>query len=382
MLQSIVREAQQWRRDIHAHPETAFEEFRTSKIVEEKLRSFGLDVHTGLAGTGVVATLDRGVGPHIAFRADMDALHIHEKNTFAHRSTVDGKMHACGHDGHTSMLLGAARYLSQYHDDLAGTLHFIFQPAEENEAGGKRMVEEGLFEKFPAEEVYGLHNWPGLPAGSITALNGPQMAAFDLFEIKITGSGTHAAMPHQGTDSIVAGSTLVSMLQTIVSRSVDPLDTAVVSVTQFHGGDTWNIIPEEVILRGCTRHFKIEVQEQIKAAMQRLCEHVSQAFQVEATLWYDERYPSVVNNATQADYSRQVARSIVSEDLVFDNLPPSMASEDFSFMLREVPGCYAWIGNGDGHESRSLHNPHYDFNDEILERGIRYWVGLAQHRLG
>ncbi len=254
-----------WRRDIHAHPETAFEEHRTSEFVAGRLAEFGIEVHQGLAGTGVVGTLKVGEGGGaIALRADLDALHIHETNDFDYRSQNDGKMHACGHDGHMTMLLGAAKYLAETRN-FDGTVHFIFQPAEENEGGARVMVEEGLFEKFPVDGVYGMHNWPGLAEGKFAARTGPLMASFDIFEITIRGRGGHAAMPHLAIDPVIVAANLVNALQTIVSRVADPQDSAVVSVTQIHGGDTWNVIPEEVTLGGTTRSFSAEVQDMIEA---------------------------------------------------------------------------------------------------------------------
>src|SRR5215510_7534515 len=269
-IASFHKDMTGWRHDIHSHPETAFEEVRTADIVAEKLKSFGLEVHRGLAKTGVVGVLRSGTSQRaIGLRADMDALDVHETNDFAHKSTIAGKMHACGHDGHTTMLLGAAKYLAATRN-FSGTVHFIFQPAEENEGGGRVMVEEGLFEKFPVEAVFGMHNWPGIPVGQFAVRPGPFMAAFDVFEIKIDGSGTHAAMPHLGVDPIVAGSQVVSALQTIASRNTDPLDQLVISVRQFHAGDTWNVIPPRAILRGTVRTFRKEVQDATEAAMARI----------------------------------------------------------------------------------------------------------------
>src|SRR5579885_2041592 len=266
-----------WRRHIHAHPETAFEEHRTSDFVAGKLAELGIEVHRGLAGTGVVGTLRAGSGGRaIGLRADMDALHIREANGFEHRSTHEGRMHACGHDGHTAMLLGAARYLAETRR-FDGIVHFIFQPAEENEAGGRVMVEQGLFERFPVEAVYGMHNWPGMPVGQFVVRPGPLLAAFDIFEIVVEGKGAHGAMPHTGIDPVVTAAQITLALQTIRSRSTHPLDGAVVSVTQVHGGDTWNVIPDEVVLRGTTRSFKPEVQDIIEHGIRRIAEGVASA---------------------------------------------------------------------------------------------------------
>src|SRR3954471_15159012 len=287
-----------WRRDIHAHPETAFEEHRTSDYVAKKLGEFGIQVERGLAGTGLVGTIKRGEGPAIGLRADMDALHIHEANGFGHKSQNEGKMHACGHDGHTTMLLGAARYLQET-GRFKGTVHFIFQPAEENEGGGRKMIEDGLFKKFPVQSVYGMHNWPGTPVGTFAVRPGPMMACFDIFEITVTGKGGHAAMPHTGVDPVVAAAQIVTSLQTIASRNTHPVDSAVVSVTQIHAGDTWNVIPESVVLRGTTRSFKPAVRDAIEARMKQIADGVAAAHGASAKFRYERRYPPTINHATE-----------------------------------------------------------------------------------
>ena len=372
-----------WRRDIHAHPETAFEEHRTSETVARKLEEFGIEVHRGLAGTGVVGTL-RGAHPgsgRIALRADMDALHIHEKNGFAHASKHEGRMHACGHDGHTTMLLGAARYLAETRN-FAGTVHFVFQPAEENEGGGRAMVEQGLFEQFPADAVFGMHNWPGLPSGQFAVRPGPMMASFDVFEITVTGRGAHAAMPHTGIDPVVAAAQVVTALQTIASRNVHPLESAVVSVTQIHGGDTWNVIPNEVVLRGTVRTFKPEVQDAIEPAMRRIAENVCAALGASAAMRYERRYPATINSDAETETAAGVLADLVGEANVRRDQLPSMGSEDFAFMLQAKPGTYIWIGNGPADGNAMLHNPKYDFNDEILPLGASYWASLVEHVLG
>ncbi|MBC8269736.1 MAG: amidohydrolase, partial [Rhodospirillaceae bacterium] len=285
-----------WRRDLHAHPETAFEEKRTSDIVAAKLEEFGITVHRGLAQTGVVGTLSTGEGPSIGLRADLDALDVEELNDFDHKSTHDGKMHACGHDGHTTMLLGAAKYLSETRN-FKGTVQFIFQPAEENEGGGRVMVEEGLFEKFPVDAVYGMHNWPGQEAGFFAVTEGPLMAAFDIFEMTITGRGAHGGMPHTGIDPIPVAAEIISALQTIVSRATDPQDSAVVTVTQIHAGHAWNVIPDDVILRGTTRSFRPEVQDTIEPAIRRIAEGICQAHSCQMEMMYERRYPPTINEA-------------------------------------------------------------------------------------
>jgi len=366
-----------WRRDLHAHPETAFEEERTAATVAARLEEFGVAVHKGLAGTGVVGTLSNGDGPAIGLRADMDALHIHEKNTFAHKSTIDGKMHACGHDGHTTMLLGAARYLAETRN-FKGTVHFIFQPAEENEGGGRVMVEEGLFEKFPVASVYGMHNWPGLEARKFAVRPGPMMAAYDIFEITVSGRGTHAGMPQNGIDPVVTAAEIVTALQTIASRVTHPLDSVVVSVTQIHGGDTWNVIPDDVVLRGTARSFRGAVQDTIEPTIRRIAEGVCAAHGASMTLHYERRYPPTLNHPAETEIAANVAAAIVGEDNVDRDAMPCMGGEDFSFMLQKRPGCYIWVGNGPGEGGCMLHNPHYEFNDEILSLGATYWARLVE----
>ena len=369
------------RHDIHAHPETAFEEQRTSDVVAAKLTAWGFEVHRGLAKTGVIGLLKNGTSKRsIGLRADMDALHIHERNAFAHKSQNEGKMHACGHDGHTTMLLGAAKYLSQ-HRNFDGTVNFIFQPAEENEGGARVMIQEGLFNKFPCDTVWGMHNWPGMDAGQFCVMPGAMMAGFDIFEITLTGRGAHAAMPHNGWDPIVAGSALVQALQTIVSRNTHPVEAGVVSVTQFHGGDTWNVIPNEIVIRGTTRSFKPEVQALIERRIREICDGVAATYGCTVKFWYDRRYPPTVNSSAEAELSRNVLVDLVGQENVHTNLTPTMGAEDFAFILQAKPGCYIWIGNGAGEGGCMLHNPGYDFNDEILPLGASYWVKLVERCL-
>jgi hippurate hydrolase len=316
----------------------------------------------------------------VGLRADLDALHIHEKSGVVHASRHEGKMHACGHDGHTAMLLGAARYLAETRN-FAGTVHFIFQPAEENEGGGRVMVEEGLFEKFPAEAVYGMHNWPGLPVGRFAVRAGPMMASFDLNEITVTGKGAHAAMPYLAVDPVVAAAQLVLALQTIVSRSIHPLDSAVVSVTQLHGGDTWNVIPEEIVLRGTARAFKKEVQDVVEAAIRRIAAGMAQATGAQIAVRYERRYPATVNSAHETLQAARAAEAVVGEANVDRAPTPERASEDFAYMLQAKPGCYVWLGAGRDASTPSLHSPHYDFNDDVLAIGASYWVTLAEQQL-
>ncbi len=377
-IKALHAEMTAWRRDLHAHPETAFEETRTATLVAERLASFGIEVHTGLAKTGVVGTLRSGRGERaIGLRADLDALHIDEQNNFAHRSTRAGRMHACGHDGHTAMLLGAAKYLAATRR-FDGTVNFIFQPAEENEGGGRVMVEEGLFDRFPVEGVYGMHNWPGLPVGKFGVMAGPLMASFDIFEIVVSGRGAHGAMPHTGVDPVVAGAALVQALQTVVSRTVNPIDAAVLTVTQFHAGDTWNVIPGQALLRGTTRAFRPELQFQIEAAIRRIAAGVDSTYGTTSEVRYERRYPPLVNHPRETAIAADAVARVVGRENVLTDLQPTMGGEDFAFMLQARPGCYVWIGNGPGEGGCVLHNPRYDFNDEILPIGASYWASLVE----
>jgi hippurate hydrolase len=378
---ALVPEIRSWRHHIHAHPETAFEEKATSAFVAEKLRSFGLEVHAGLAGTGVVGVLKSGHGNGaIGLRADLDALHIHEKSGVAHASKVDGKMHACGHDGHTAMLLGAAAALAKKRD-FHGTVYFIFQPAEENEGGGRVMVEEGLFERFPMRAVYGMHNWPLMPVGKIATRVGPLMGAFDIFEIVATGKGAHAAMPNTGKDPMLFAAHAIGALQTIVARNLHPLEAGVVSVTQVHGGDTWNVIPEEVVLRGTARSFDAEVQDLIEHRIRTIVAGVASMFEMSATVRYERRYPATVNAEAETAHAIAAARAVVGAANVDADPTPNMGSEDFAFMLNAKPGCYVWLGAGRGPHTPNVHNPHYDFNDDALPIGTSYWVTLVGQQL-
>lgn len=373
-------EMRRWRRDIHAHPETAFEELRTSARVAELLESFGLRVTTGLAKTGIVGSLENGDGPSIGLRADMDALDIDEANDFDHASKHPGKMHACGHDGHTTMLLGAAKYLAETRR-FKGTVHFIFQPAEENEAGGRVMVEEGLFDRFPVDSVFGLHNWPGQPVGTAAIRSGPMMAACDNFELQIIGRGCHAAMPHLGIDPVVIASEIIQAFQTIPSRSIDPFEAAVVSVTQVHGGDTWNVIPEKVLLRGTARSFMPTVQDAIEPKMRQLAEGIAQAHGASIVLDYQRRYPATINHKAETEIAARAMADVIGEENLGRSPVPSMGAEDFAYMLQVRPGSYIWLGNGPTEGGCMLHNPHYDFNDDLLPIGASYWARLVETTL-
>jgi hippurate hydrolase len=310
----------------------------------------------------------------------MDALPVQEENAFAHRSRYDGRMHGCGHDGHTTMLLGAARALAQRRN-FAGTAYFIFQPAEENEGGGRVMVQEGLFDRFPMKAVYGMHNWPELPVGRIALREGPLMGAYDIFEIVATGRGGHAAMPHLGRDPMPFAAHVINALQTIVARNLHPLEGGVVSVTQVHGGDTWNVIPQEVVLRGTVRSFDPVVQDLIEQRMRAIVAGAAAMFEMTATVRYERRYPATVNTAAETKYALAAATAVVGAANVDSNPTPNMGSEDFAFMLQAKPGCYVWLVAGRGPETPNVHNPHYDFNDDALPIGASYWVTLARQRL-
>ena len=381
-IAAFAAEMRTWRRDIHAHPETAFEETRTSDIVAEKLEAFGLDVHRGLATTGVVGTLTVGNSNRaIGLRADLDALDIHEENTFDHVSTRAGKMHACGHDGHTTMLLGAAKYLSDTRR-FNGTVQFIFQPAEENEAGGRVMCEDGLFELFPVEAVYGMHNQPGLPIGKFGMRVGPSMASADMFEITVKGKGSHAAHPHQGADPIVTGAEIVTALQRIVSRTTNPIEAAVISVTQFHAGTNMNVIPETVSIKGTCRALGRAVQDTVEARMRQVIEGIASAHGLTAEIIYDRRYPVLVNTPEETVKAAAAAAIVVGAENVNTDHPPTMGSEDFAWMLQERPGCYIRVGNGEGEDGGCVvHNPNYDFNDEAALYGASYWAALVEQEL-
>ena len=380
-LEDLQSEMQEWRRDIHAHPEIAFEEHRTAQIVADKLESFGIEVETGIAGTGVVGTLRKGMGNRsIGLRADLDALLINETNDFEYKSKNPGQMHACGHDGHTTMLLGAAKYLSEQ-GNFDGTVNFIFQPAEENEGGGRVMIEDGLFDKYPVESVYGMHNIPGMPVGSFAIKPGPIMAAFDIFNLKVIGRGGHAAMPQTTVDPIIVGTKIIDAFQAIISRSIDPQEPSVLSVTQFHGGDAYNVIPNQVEIKGCTRCFSPNVQKKLEDEMRQISESICKAYGADCEFHYEHRYPATINSEEEANLAGQVAQEIVGEERVNLSPRPGMGSEDFAYMLQEKPGSYIWIGNGDGEGSCMIHNPGYDFNDEILPIGATYWVKMAEEIL-
>ena len=384
-------EARAWRRDLHAHPELCFEEQRTAELVAGLLTQWGIPVERGLARTGVVGILhgrDGGAsGRTIGLRADMDALPLQEANTFPHASRNPGRMHACGHDGHTAMLLAAGRELAARRD-FEGTVYLIFQPAEEDGGGAKVMMEEGLFERFPMEAVFGMHNWPGAPVGSFALSPGPVMASSNDFRITIRGRGSHAALPHNGIDPVPVACQLVLAFQTIVSRNLKPVEAGVVSVTMIHAGEATNVVPDSCELQGTVRTFSLEALDLVERRMRELAEHTCAAFGASCDFSFRRKYPPTVNSAAEAAFARQVMADIVGPQQVLAQ-EPTMGAEDFGFMLQARPGAYAFISNGDGAHREmghgegpcTLHNPSYDFNDALLPLGATYWVRLAQRWL-
>jgi amidohydrolase len=377
------------RRTIHAHPELRYEEVGTGKLVADCLERWGIAVHRGLGKTGVVGVLKRGSSAKsIGLRADMDALPIQEINTFEHRSTHEGRMHACGHDGHTAMLLGAAKHLAE-HGQFDGTIVFIFQPAEEGGAGAKAMIDDGLFTRFPVDAVFGIHNWPGIQAGHFGVTEGPIMASSNEFRITIRGTGAHAAMPNNGHDPVFTAVQIANGLQGIITRNKKPLETAVLSITQIHAGDAVNVTPELAWLGGTVRTFSVDTLDLIESRMRKIVEATAAAYDCEAELRFVRKYPPTVNNPEQTGFAAEVMAEVVGAGNVDTSVEPTMSSEDFSFMLIEKPGCYAFLGNGDGtHREMGhgggpcmLHNASYDFNDELLSVGSTYWVRLAERFL-
>ena len=369
-----------WRHDLHTHPELGFEEHRTSDVVAAKLESFGIEVHRGIAGTGLVGVLKSGSsGRTIGLRADMDALPILERgeDDRPHRSVNAGVMHACGHDGHTTMLLGAAKYLAET-KNFDGTVHFIFQPAEEGKGGGDKMVQEGLFDRFPCETVFGMHNIPGIPVGSFAVSEGPMMAARDNFEITIKGRGSHGAMPHHGVDPVLVGAHMVMALQSITSRNLDPQKALVLSVTQFHAGHAFNVVPDDMVLRGTCRVFDPDVQNSLPERITKIMEGVCATFGASAELNYIKGYPATINDPDQAEVAAEIAERIAGAERVDRDPTPMMGAEDFSYMLNQRPGAYIWAGNGD---TAGVHHPDYDFNDAGLPHGASFWAQLVEDRL-
>lgn len=374
-LADLIQPLVALRRDIHAHPELGFAEHRTAARIAAELRNCGLEVHEGIGGTGVVGVLRVGDGSRtLGLRADMDALPIDEQTGLPWASTRPGCFHGCGHDGHVAMLLGAAQHLAR-DPGFSGTLNFIFQPAEEGLGGARHMIEDGLFDRFPCDRVYALHNWPGLPAGAIATRVGAIMGAADKFVIRLHGKGGHAALPQQTPDTLLAAATLVQQLNTIVARDIPPSASAVLTVTQIHGGHSHNVIPAEVRLEGTVRSFDPAVQDRIEERMRQMLSGVETGFEVSAALDYDRYYPATINNAEAAEDALRVAATVATALRAEE---PAATSEDFSFMLQARPGAYIWLGQAQGADAAPLHNPHYDFNDAVLETGVRLHIALAR----
>uniref|UniRef100_E6PWL0 Putative Hippurate hydrolase n=1 Tax=mine drainage metagenome TaxID=410659 RepID=E6PWL0_9ZZZZ len=392
IIDSIVTEAARFRairRDIHAHPELCFHEDRTSDTIAALLTEWGLPVHRGLGRTGVVAVIEgsKGPGRSIGLRADIDALPVTEKNTFAHVSTHPGKMHACGHDGHTAMLLAAAHHLSR-NRDFAGRVVCIFQPAEEGGGGAREMIKDGLFDKFPVDAVFGMHNWPGLPAGHFAVKAGPVMASSNEFRIVVRGKGSHAAMPHLGLDPLPAACQMALGFQTIISRNKNPQEAGVISVTMIHAGEATNVVPDSVEIQGTARTFTTELLDLIESRMREMAQHTAQAFGMQCDFEFHRNYPPTINHAVETEFARRVMSELVGEEAIH-NFEPSMGAEDFAYMLQARPGAYLIIGNGGGdHRSPghgagpcTLHNASYDFNDDIIPLGASFWVQLSRNWL-
>ena len=394
IIDSIAREAAaiaEVRRDIHAHPELCFQEVRTADVIAAKLTEWGIPIHRGLGTTGVVGIVhgrDGGAcGRAVGLRADIDALPMQEFNTFAHASKHQGRMHACGHDGHTAMLLAAAQYFSK-HRDFDGTVYLIFQPAEEGGGGAREMLKAGLFERFPMQAVFGMHNWPGMPAGSFAVSPGPVMASSNEFKITIRGKGSHGAMPHMGIDPVPVACQMVQAFQNIISRNKKPIEAGVISVTMIHAGEATNVVPDSCELQGTVRTFSTELLDMIERRMRQVAEHTCAAFEARCEFEFVRNYPPTINSPAEAEFARQVMVGIVGEDKVLAQ-EPTGGAEDFSFMLQAKPGAYVFIANGDGdHRAMghggglcTLHNPSYDFNDALIPLGGTYWVELARQWL-
>ena len=382
-------EIQQIRRDLHAHPELCYEEQRTSDVVADKLTQWGIPVIRGLGVTGVVGIIKNGTSERsIGLRADMDALPMQEINTFEHASRHPGKMHACGHDGHTAMLLGAAKHLAE-HRNFDGTVYLVFQPAEEGGAGAKRMIEDGLFEQCPMDAIYGMHNWPGIPAGHMSVVEGPMMASSNEFYLTIKGKGAHAAQPHKGIDPVMVAVQIAQSWQTIISRQKSPLDTAVLSITQIHAGSATNVIPDDAKMVGTVRTFTWPVLDLIEQRMEEIARHTAAAFGAEAEFRFRRNYPPLVNHPAETRFAVEVMKEVLGAERVDDQVEPTMGAEDFAYFLQAKPGCYMFIGNGEGDHRDGghglgpcvLHNGSYDFNDNLLPIGASFWVRMVEKSL-
>jgi hippurate hydrolase len=382
-------EIQQIRRDLHAHPELCYEEQRTSDVVADKLTEWGIPVIRGLGVTGVVGIIKNGTSDRsIGLRADMDALPMQEINTFDHASRHPGKMHACGHDGHTAMLLGAAKHLAE-HRNFDGTVYLVFQPAEEGGAGAKRMIEDGLFEQCPMDAIYGMHNWPGIPAGHMSVVEGPMMASSNEFYLTIKGKGAHAAQPHRGIDPVMVAVQIAQSWQTIISRQKSPLDTAVLSITQIHAGSATNVIPDEAKMSGTVRTYTWPVLDLIEQRMEEIARHTAAAFGAEVEFRFRRNYPPLVNHPAETRFAVEVMKEVLGAERVDDQVEPTMGAEDFAYFLQAKPGCYMFIGNGEGDHRDGghglgpcvLHNGSYDFNDNLLPIGASFWVRMVEKSL-
>ena len=388
IIDSIIghaAEIQAVRRDIHAHPELCFEEKRTADVIAAKLAEWGIPVHRGLGGTGVVGIVRNGASSRaVGLRADIDALPMTEHNTFAHASRHAGRMHACGHDGHISMLLAAARHFSQQRA-FDGTVYLIFQPAEEGGGGAREMIKDGLFEQFPMEAVFGMHNWPGMEVGTFAVSTGPVMASSNEFRVVVRGKGSHAALPHNGIDPVPVACQIVQAFQTIISRNKKPVEAGVISVTMIHADEATNVVPDAATLEGTVRTFTVETLDMIETRMEEVARHTAAAFGATCEFEFRRNYPPTVNHPAETDFARRVMGSVVGEANVLAQ-EPTMGAEDFAYMLQAKPGCYCFIGNGDGAHREAghgigpcnLHNPNYDFNDELIPLGATYWVRLAE----
>ena len=386
-IENIIPEIRSWRHTLHAHPELGYEEKWTSDFVADKLQSFGIEVHKGLGGTGVVGVL-KGLDAHlgggsnkaIGLRADMDALPMTEENDFPYKSKFDGRMHACGHDGHTAMLLGAAKLLAS-RNNFNGTVYFIFQPAEEGGGGGLAMIDDGLFDEFPMDSVWGMHNWPGMEEGTVAVHKGSVMAAADRFEVTVNGNGGHAAMPQATNDPVLAVTAIIQALQQIVARKQNPLDAVVVSVTQINAGSGFNIIPQKANFIGTIRTVNPATRVDVHKQFTQICEATALAYGCVADVSVIKGYPVTVNDIESSDKAIEVASSLFGKNSVKTNLTPSMGAEDFAYMLEKTPGAYIWLGAGEGKSGCMLHNTKYDFNDNILPLGISYWEKLVKTEL-
>jgi len=379
-INQMLKEMTEWRQYLHKNPEIGLEEFKTSEYIQNKLNSWGIKYKSGYSKTGIIGWVKGNKGnsdKSIGLRADMDALPMPELNTFEYKSKNEGMMHACGHDGHTSMLLGAAKYLKE-NADFDGTVYFIFQPGEEGFGGGKIMVDEGIFKDFKIDEIYALHNWPELPLGQFGVTDGPMMAAVDEFDIIVKGKGGHAAMPENTIDPIIISSQIILSIQTIISRFISPVDKALISITKISGGTAYNVIDDQVTLSGTVRTFKHETRNNIENKIKETVQGICQAYSAKSEIIYTKKYPPTINSKKESNFASNVAKELVGNENVFENIDPSMGGEDFSYMLNEKPGSYLYIGQGDEKHKSHLHTTKYDFNDNLLPIGVNFWVKLVQ----